>query len=220
MGAPPACLSAMSRSRPPSSPPLPAVVAGSGQVRIIGGKWRNTRLQVPQRPGLRPTADRVRETLFNWLQPHLPGTRVLDLFAGSGVLGLEALSRGAAHATLVERDPGLASAITAAVQRLDAQAQASVVARDALAWLQQPVQQLADIAFVDPPFADGLWGEVLQRLPAHLGANAWLYVEAPHGAQAHPGAGWIVHREGTTREVGYVLYRRQQAATLAADSTL
>lgn len=210
----------MSRSRPPSTLPSSPAAAGSGQVRIIGGRWRNTRLAVPQRPGLRPTADRVRETLFNWLQPHLPGARVLDLFAGSGALGLEALSRGAAHATLVERDPGLAAAIQSSVQRLDARAQASVVARDALAWLQQPPQHAADIAFVDPPFADGLWAAVLEHLPAHLSATAWLYVEAPHGAQAHPGAGWIVHRQGTTREVGYVLYRRQQTATLAADSTL
>lgn len=212
----------MSRSRPPAPvpPPAAACAAGSGQVRIIGGKWRNTRLQVPVRPGLRPTADRVRETLFNWLQPRLPGATVLDLFAGSGALGLEALSRGAAHATLVERDPGLAAAISATVQRLDAGSQASVVNSDALAWLQRPVLRKADIAFIDPPFADGLWPAVLAGLPAHLADDSWLYVESPVASQPHPGPGWSLHRQGSTREVGYVLYRRQGAATLAVDSTL
>ena len=82
-----------------------------GSVRLIGGHWRGTRLPVPDVPGLRPTSDRVRETLFNWLQPMLPGARVLDLFAGSGALGLEAVSRGAASAQLVERDPALAAAL-------------------------------------------------------------------------------------------------------------
>ncbi|NUO77664.1 MAG: 16S rRNA (guanine(966)-N(2))-methyltransferase RsmD, partial [Lysobacter sp.] len=82
-----------------------------GRIRIIGGRWRGTRLDVPDAPGLRPTSDRVRETLFNWLIPALPGARVLDLFAGTGALGLEALSRGAAAATLVERDPALAAAL-------------------------------------------------------------------------------------------------------------
>ena len=91
-----------------------------GQVRIIGGRWRNTRLPVPSLPGLRPSSDRVRETLFNWLMPKLGGARVLDLFAGSGALGLEAVSRGAAHATLVERDAQLGRNLTAAVAKLQA----------------------------------------------------------------------------------------------------
>ena len=94
--------------------------AASGQVRIVGGRWRNTRLQVPELPGLRPTSDRVRETLFNWLMPKLPGARVLDLFAGSGALGLEAVSRGAASAQLVERDPQLAAALRGVVGKLGA----------------------------------------------------------------------------------------------------
>ncbi|HYM86021.1 MAG TPA: RsmD family RNA methyltransferase, partial [Pseudoxanthomonas sp.] len=83
------------------------VTAEAGKVRIIGGRWRNTRLSVPASPGLRPSSDRVRETLFNWLMPILPGARVVDVFAGTGVLGLESVSRGAAHAVLVERDPAL-----------------------------------------------------------------------------------------------------------------
>ena len=209
----------MSRRLPPAS--RPAVVpahAGGGQVRIIGGQWRNTRLAVPQRPGLRPTADRVRETLFNWLMPKLPGAAVLDLFAGSGALGLEALSRGAASATLIEKDAQLAAAISSVAARL--QAAARVLNSDALAWLGQPATQRFDLVFVDPPFADGLWQQVLALLPAHLADDAWLYVESDAALAPAPGPGWRLHREGSTREVRYALYQRQGAATLAADSTL
>ena len=207
----------MSRRLPPAArTPVPS--APAGQVRIIGGQWRNTRLAVPQRPGLRPTSDRVRETLFNWLMPKLPGARVLDLFAGSGALGLEALSRGAAAATRVERDPGLAQAIAATAARLGARA--TLHTGDALAWLAQPPQQRFDIAFVDPPFADGLWETVLAALPVHLADDAWLYVESDPGHEPGPGPGWQLHRQGSTRQVRYALYRRQGAATLAADSTL
>lgn len=184
---------------------------------MIGGRWRNTRLSVPDRPGLRPTSDRVRETLFNWLLPRLPGATVLDLFAGSGALGLEALSRGAASATLVERDPGLSSAIATTLARLEGGQAGRVLNTDALAWLDRPADQRYDIAFVDPPFADGLWKQVLARLPVHLAADAWLYVEAPVGQDCDPGAGWQLHREGSTREVCFALYRRQGAVTLGSD---
>ena len=189
---------------------------GEGQVRIIGGRWRNTRLQVPSLQGLRPTSDRVRETLFNWLMPKLPGARVLDLFAGSGALGLEAVSRGAASAQLVEHDPALVSALRQVVTRLDAAAQVQVTAADAVQWLDTAAPQQADIVFIDPPFAAGLWAQVFERLPRHLAADAWMYVEAPAGAAPVPPAGWSPHREGTTRDVGYVLYRRV-AATLRGD---
>jgi len=108
-----------------------------GQVRIVGGRWRNTRLAVPALPGLRPSSDRVRETLFNWLTGQLAGARVLDLFAGTGALGLEALSRGADSAVLVEHDPGLARQLDQVVTRLKAADQARIVNADALAWLEQ-----------------------------------------------------------------------------------
>src|SRR5688572_7879345 len=98
--------------------PRPPVAAAVGQVRIIGGKWRGTKLPVPLSPGLRPSSDRVRETLFNWLMPRIGGARVLDLFAGSGALGLEAVSRGAGQATLVERDAGLAGQLRESVAKL------------------------------------------------------------------------------------------------------
>jgi 16S rRNA (guanine966-N2)-methyltransferase len=190
--------------------------AAVGQVRIIGGKWRNTKLPVPLSPGLRPSSDRVRETLFNWLMPRLGGARVLDLFAGSGALGLEAVSRGAAQATLVERDAALSRQLRESVAKLGAQEQIAVVQADALQWLRQPAGALADIVFIDPPFADGLWEAVIAGLPSHLAADAWLYVESPADQAPKMPAPWLLHREGGTREVRFALYRRA-TATLSPD---
>jgi 16S rRNA (guanine966-N2)-methyltransferase len=190
--------------------------AAVGQVRIIGGKWRNTKLPVPLSPGLRPSSDRVRETLFNWLMPRLGGARVLDLFAGSGALGLEAVSRGAAQATLVERDAALSRQLRESVAKLGAQEQIAVVQADALQWLRQPAGALADIVFIDPPFADGLWEAVIAGLPSHLAGDAWLYVESPADQAPKMPAPWLLHREGGTREVRFALYRRA-TATLSPD---
>lgn len=186
----------------------PTAAAAAGSVRIIGGRWRGTRLQVPAKPGLRPTSDRVRETLFNWLMPVLPGARVLDLFAGSGALGLEAVSRGAGSARLVEADLQLAQALEAASARLDATAQVRVHRGDALAWLRSTEESGFDVAFVDPPFDADLWAAVLERLPARMAAEAWLYVESPAGHAPALPAEWALHRESGTREVRYALYRR------------
>ena len=180
-----------------------------GKVRIIAGRWRGTRLPVPDRPGLRPTTDRVRETLFNWLQPMLPGARVLDLFAGSGALGLEAVSRGAAHATLVERDAELADGLQALADRLEGGAAVAVVQADALAWVHGQPDAAFDLAFVDPPFDANLWGWVLPALAPKLAAGAWLYVESPLDATPSLPPEWAQHREGRTRDVRYALYRRQ-----------
>jgi 16S rRNA (guanine966-N2)-methyltransferase len=202
-------------TRPRSTAPR----AASGKVRIIGGRWRGTRLDVADAPGLRPTSDRVRETLFNWLQPVLPGARVLDLFAGSGALGLEALSRGAAAAVLVERDARLAAALRATAARLQGGEAASVVQADALAWLHGQPDGGFDLAFVDPPFDANIWGGVLPALMPKLSAQAWLYVESPHGADASPPPEWALHREGSTREVRYAIYRRRSPdATVTLDN--
>lgn len=179
-----------------------------GKVRIIGGRWRGTRLEVADAAGLRPSADRVRETLFNWLQPVLPGARVLDLFAGSGALGLEALSRGAREAFLVERDPTLVGTLQAAVSRLKADDEARVVRADALAFLRAPLHGRFDVVFVDPPFAGNLWKGAVDALAPWLATQAWLYLESPLQAAIEPGPGWQPHREGHTREVRYALYRR------------
>ena len=199
-------------TRPPFAPmnarPGKPPAGGVGSVRIIAGQWRGTRLPVPDRPGLRPTSDRVRETLFNWLQPVLPGARVLDLFAGSGALGLEAASRGAAHVQLVEADGALAQSLADAAARLDAQGRVAVRRGDALAFLGEDAGEPWDIAFVDPPFAAGLWPAVLALLPARLAADAWMYVESPAGHAPQLPADWALHRESATRDVRYALYRR------------
>lgn len=189
---------------------------GLGAVRIIGGRWRGTRLPVADAAGLRPTSDRVRETLFNWLAPVLPGARVLDLFAGSGALGLEALSRGAREAVLVERDRDLAQSLRQAIERLHAASGAHVVAADALAFLRAPLQGRFDIVFVDPPFAANLWPAVFAALPPWLADDARVYVESPPDADVEPGAGLAPHRDGRTREARYALYRR---VTLRTDPT-
>ena len=202
----------------------PAPPRASGAVRIVGGRWRGTKLPVLDRPGLRPTADRVRETLFNWLAPALPGARVLDLFAGTGALGLEALSRGASEAVLVEHDRDAADLLRATTARLQGGERAQVVQADALAWLHAQQAGAFDIAFVDPPFDANLWGGVLPALARCLRDDAWLYVEGPvaDAAAAVPD-GWRLHREGRTREVRFALYRRgpagDNAVTLAPDPT-
>ena len=163
---------------------------------------------MPDRPGVRPTSDRVRETLFNWLQPELAGSRVLDLFAGSGALGLEALSRGAASSQLVEADVALARGLEELGTRLGAAERLDVHAGDALAWLRGAQVGVFDIAFVDPPFDGGLWDEVLALLPARLAARGWIYLESPAALRPVMPADWVLHRESHTRDVRYALYRR------------
>lgn len=151
---------------------------GPGRLRIIGGEWRGRRLEFPSRPDLRPTPDRVRETLFNWLAPVLAGARVVDLFAGSGALGLEALSRGAAEAWLVERDPALARVLAEHVARLGANAR--VIRDDTRRFLkrQHGADVRFDIAFVDPPYREPVepW---LRLLDPVLAPSAIVYVERP-----------------------------------------
>lgn len=185
----------------------PAPRSEHGKVRIIGGRWRGTRLAVPASPGLRPSSDRVRETLFNWLMPVLAGARVVDVFAGTGALGLEAVSRGAAHATLVERDATLAGSLVEAVARLSARESVEVAHGDALAWLARQAPASFDLAFVDPPFDAGLWQPTLAALLPKLAQGAWLYVESPPEQAPTLPKEWVLHREGRTREVRYALYR-------------
>ena len=194
--------------------------SGPGSIRIIGGRWRGTRLAVADAPGLRPTSDRVRETLFNWLAPMLSGARVLDLFAGSGALGLEAVSRGAGEALLVERDPALAQSLRQTGERLQAAHAVQVIQADALRWLRMPVHGRFDLVLLDPPFDAALWRDALALLPPWLAEDAWLYLESPVAADVVPGMGWSLHREARTRDTRYAVYRRGAAATvtLPADS--
>ena len=155
-----------------------------GQVRIIGGRWRGSKLPVPAIDGLRPTSDRVRETVFNWLQGEVAGARVLDLFAGTGALGLEAASRGAARVDLVEAETRAAAGLRDTVARLARGGDAPAVevhAETAARYLARAAAEGRswDLVFVDPPFAAGLWASTLQALGPVLAARAHVYVEAP-----------------------------------------
>ncbi|MBS0192943.1 MAG: 16S rRNA (guanine(966)-N(2))-methyltransferase RsmD [Proteobacteria bacterium] len=194
--------------------------AGAGSVRIIGGRWRGSKLPVADLPGLRPSADRVRETLFNWLQPMLHGANVLDAFAGSGALGLEAASRGAARVVLAESHPTLAAGLREQAQRLARGEDANgveVVQEDVLRWLTRPPAASFDLVFLDPPFAAGLWERAVAALEPWLAMDAWLYVESPRGQVPALGENWLAHREGHTRDVRFALYRRH-AVTLSPAS--
>jgi 16S rRNA (guanine966-N2)-methyltransferase len=162
----------------------PSPVSGRGAhsrvLRIIGGTWRGRKLRFPPQPGIRPTPDRVRETLFNWLTQRVPGARCLDLFAGSGALGLEALSRGAAHVTFVEREVLAARELRARLAEWGASG-AHVEHNDALRFLAGAPLQAYDIVFLDPPFASDLLADSARLLEERrwLSGNAHIYLEAP-----------------------------------------
>ncbi|HEV2621313.1 MAG TPA: 16S rRNA (guanine(966)-N(2))-methyltransferase RsmD [Frateuria sp.] len=179
-----------------------------GRIRIIGGTLRNSRLDVPDLPGLRPTPERVRETLFNWLAPVLAGVRALDLCAGTGALGIEALSRGAASVRFVERDPRAAQALRQNLARLKA-AGGVVAVADAQAFLEGPSEPFG-LVFMDPPFAADLWAPLARRLEDNgwLAPQAWIYVESPRDHVPVLPRHWALHREGRAGEVRHALYRR------------
>jgi 16S rRNA (guanine966-N2)-methyltransferase len=192
------------------------VARGPGnRVRIIGGEYGGRRLEFPNQRGLRPTADRVRETLFNWLTPHLPGARVLDLFAGSGALGLEALSRGAGFVLLVEQARAVAERLRHNVELLGATERAQVRQADALRLLAGAPDTPFDVVFLDPPFAADLLPKAMPLLVAHgwLSDDAWVYLEQD-AALPWPGlpTGWAVHREGKSGQAAYRLVHARRAA--------
>lgn len=152
---------------------------GTGEVRIIGGQWRRTRLAVAQRPGLRPTPDRVRETLFNWLGQDLGGWRCFDMFAGTGALGLEAASRGAAQVRLVEQDAGLAQQLERLTQQLKAEG-VHVQRGDGVAALGQSAANHWHAIFIDPPFgAENLFAPALKAAAQAVADDGLVYLEAP-----------------------------------------
>jgi 16S rRNA (guanine966-N2)-methyltransferase len=186
----------------------PARAAYPGKVRIIGGAWRGRKLPVLEQAGLRPTPDRVRETLFNWLAPVTAGARCLDLFAGTGANCLEALSRGAAAAVMVERAAQVAAQLRQNVATLKADG-AEVVEADALAYLKRTVQPF-DIIFLDPPFAS----ELIAACSALIEQRGWLkpgglvYVEAPAACEPLPvPATWQLLKSKRAGQVGYHLLR-------------
>lgn len=170
--------------------------AGSppAEIRIIGGRWRGRKLPVPRVEGLRPTANRLRETLFNWLQFDIEGLSTLDLYAGTGALGLESLSRGAARCTLVETDREARRVLQENIRRLGAEAAAQLVAQPALGWLAS-TSLCFDIVFADPPFAEDQWDAILEALPARLNPGARVYLERPGRYSASWPQGWECLRE-------------------------
>lgn len=178
------------------------------EVRIIGGQYKRSPLKVPVWPGLRPTPARVRETLFNWLGQDLSGWRVLDAFAGTGALGLEAASRGAAAVLSLEKEPMLARQIQANARQLGA-AQVSVQVADALAWMRRQTVPAHDLVFLDPPFGEQVFAEALSLACQCVPVGGWIYLEAdapqatvPHGPHLR------LHRHDRAGAVHYHLFER------------
>ena len=183
---------------------------GPGSVRIIGGNWRGSKLPIADLPGLRPSGDRGRETLFNWLQPYLRGAVCVDLFAGSGALGMEAASRGAARVVLVEKNAQAVKVLQENVARLKGE-QVEVILDDAIRWLQQQAPQSADIVFIDPPFGLQLESRAFELL--QLGdvvkPGGLVYVEtAKSGAGQIAASGWEMVREKVLGEVRMQLLKK------------
>ena len=179
----------------------------AGRLRIVAGNWRSRLLDIADVEGLRPTAERVRETLFNWLAPHITGARCLDLFAGTGALGLEALSRGAASVVFVEKSAVAARQLRRNVELLEAQG-AEVVAADGLAYLERGAQRPFAIVFLDPPYAADLLEETCRLLAGSqlLADDALVYLELDRkGAAPDLPDGWQTKKDKTAGKVRYML---------------
>jgi len=207
-----------STSHSSKSPPKNNKKGGNGKntkssvLRIIGGQWRSRRLSFIAAEGLRPTTDRVRETLFNWISPYIPGARCLDLFTGSGALGLEALSREARSVTFIDLSPGTISSIKANLQKLHA-TNAEVICTDSIKWLKNENSNKAyDIIFIDPPFHCDLVPQCISLLESStlLKIGTYIYVEIekettpPQFPQS-----WRLHREKEAGQVRYMLFINQ-----------
>jgi 16S rRNA (guanine(966)-N(2))-methyltransferase RsmD len=175
------------------------------EVRLIGGRWKRSKLPVADSPGLRPTPDRVRETLFNWLGQDLTGWRCLDAFAGSGALGFEAASRGAETVVLLERDRRTATSLAASKQRLQA-TQLQIEATDALAWMARCAPDSFELIFIDPPFDAPLLDPALALAHRLVVSSGFVYVEAGHAVAPPPG--FVLHRQGRAGAVHFHLLRR------------
>ena len=183
----------------------------SRQLRIIAGDWRGRRMPVPDLPGLRPTGDRVRETLFNWLDPVIKGAKVLDLFAGSGALGLEALSRQARSAVFVEHSGEALDGLRATTEAWPGIDRARFIYQDAMAWLSGPSEAF-EIVFIDPPFDRQWQGHILEMLINNdwVAPNGLIYVESPKNqvlrADQMP-RNLVVAKEKTVGQVQLLLVR-------------
>lgn len=175
------------------------------QVRIIGGEWKRRLLTFPDQQGLRPTADRVRETLFNWLGQDLAGLSCLDLFAGSGALGFEAASRHARQVVMVDLARPVIAALRNNAEMLGAGSKVEIVAASALAYLQSTSQRF-DVIFVDPPFASDLLAQALPLLDRRLQDGGSVYIES--ASMPELPEGWQIKRQGKAGKVFYMLCQR------------
>ena len=194
------------QAEPPASRPVAVL---RNEVRIIGGRWKRCKLPVANRPGLRPTPDRVRETLFNWLGQNLSGWRCLDAFAGSGALGFEAASRDAAEVVLIERDHVLARSLMESKARLKADV-LKVECADALAWMQRCAPQAFELVFIDPPFDAELTAPALKAAARVAVADGFVYLEASRAfddSVLQP-LGFRLHRHARAGAVHFHLLQR------------
>ena len=204
--------------RPQAQKKKPAPVkrhtAPPGEIRLIGGQWKRTKLPVADKPGLRPTPDRVRETLFNWLGQDLSGWRCVDAFAGTGALGFEAASRGAAEVLLVEQDGILVSQLMLLQKKLAATA-VQVRRGDGVAALRQLAPQSQDAVFLDPPFDAEVYAPALRAAAAAIKPDGFIYLEAGQAWAEEPlaEAGLVLHRHLKAGAVHAHLLRRAAPAT-------
>ena len=177
----------------------------NGSIRIIGGKWRGRKLSVLDKQGLRPTTDRVKETLYNWLMPIIQNSNCLDCFSGSGSLGFEAASRGAQSVTLLEKDKQTANQLKKNKQ---------LIASDNFQWLDKPAQKQFDVVFIDPPFHQSLIEKTVQLLENNhwLTSSAYIYIESEtnHDLTSYIPSNWYLHREKTAGQVHSYLFIREE----------
>lgn len=201
------------RTRTPSHKAVPAH-SGQGQLRIIGGQWRSRQFDFPMAHGLRPTPNRVRETLFNWLAPYVEGAKVLDVFAGSGALFLEALSRGAGSALALDLNSAAINSLRGHLLTLRCD-NGQLLQTDALRHLEQQPATPFDLVFLDPPFSQGLLLPACTLLEEKgwLASDAWVYTESenPPSSLGLPG-NWRLHREQKAGQVYYALWERSAVA--------
>ena len=181
----------------------------SSSLRIIGGTWRGRKLSIVDSEGLRPTGDRLRETLFNWLMAEISGARCIDLFAGTGALGLEALSRGAVSVQFIERNLDVYQQLIENLSTLKCTT-ASTALADALEWLNAPMNGQYDIAFIDPPFHDQLWQPTIDTLENQriLAPSALIYVETPREVTLNLPSTWSIHKQKHAGQICATLYQR------------
>ncbi|MFB4369185.1 MULTISPECIES: 16S rRNA (guanine(966)-N(2))-methyltransferase RsmD [unclassified Pseudomonas] len=200
-------------ARRPTSGKAPVAHGGDGQLRIIAGQWRSRQFTFPMAHGLRPTPNRVRETLFNWLAPYVEAARVLDPFAGSGALFLEALSRGAGSALALDLNPAAVTSLRGHLATLRCD-NGQVLQSDALAYLQNQPATPFDLVFLDPPFSQDLLLPACTLLEERgwLADDAWVYTESEQvpSSLGMP-ANWRLHREQKAGQVHYALWERRSA---------